>query len=480
MDNRKSDTFIVPKKLLITVEGRGVHFIASSKTASCRQRRADIMVNELLGIQYNIAKANVTDRKVQNLASYIKVNSLKAIHKTMDKNKASGIDKVTKEEYERNLEENLENLVKRMKDGSYHPNPTRRIYIPKEAKGRMRPLGISCYEDKLVESAIAQILEQIYEPKFYNESFGFRPNRNCHQAVREIIEMVQYRKTNYVVEADIRGFFDNVDHGWLMKMLRHDIADKRFLEPIEKFLKAGIMENGKYLDSERGTPQGNGASPILANIYLHYVLDNWFDVIVKRQCSGECYLIRYADDFVCCFQSGYEAKVFRKKLEERFAKYGLEVAEEKTKVLEFGRFARQNRERRGEGKPDTFDFLGFTFYCGMDGKKQFFRCRVKTSKKKLRSKIKAMKEWIMKHRTLPLEWIFKTINAKLRGHYQYYAVTDNIREVKTFLCITKKLLFKWLNRRSQRRSYTWKTFNEGLLRTFPLLEPSIKVSLFYR
>lgn len=306
MDNRKSDTFIVPKKLLITVEGRGVHFIASSKTESCKQRRADIMVNELLGIQYNIAKANVTDRKVQNLASYIKVNSLKAIHKTMDKNKASGIDKVTKEEYERNLEENLENLVKRMKDGSYHPNPTRRVYIPKEAK------------------------------------------------------------------------------------------------------------------------------------------------------------------------------VFRKKLEERFAKYGLEVAEEKTKVLEFGRFARQNRERRGEGKPDTFDFLGFTFYCGMDGKKQFFRCRVKTSKKKLRSKIKAMKEWIMKHRTLPLEWIFKTINAKLRGHYQYYAVTDNIREVKTFLCITKKLLFKWLNRRSQRRSYTWKTFNEGLLRTFPLLETSIKVSLFYR
>ena len=396
------------------------------------------MVNELLGIQYNIAKANVTDRKVQNLASYININSLRAIHKTMDKNKASGIDKVTKEKYEQNLEENLENLVKRMRIGSYRPNPTRRVYIPKETKGKMRPLGISSYEDKLVESAIAQILEQIYEPKFYNESFGFRPNRNCHQAVREIIEMVQHRKTNYVVEADIRGFFDNVDHEWLMKMLRHDIADKRFLEVIEKFLKAGIMENGKYLDSERGTPQGNGASPILANIYLHYVLDNWFDVIVKRQCSGECYLIRYADDFVCCFQSGYEAKVFREKLEERFAKYGLELAEEKTKALEFGRFARQNRERRG------------------------------------------MKEWIMNHRTLPLEWIFKIINAKLRGYYQYYGVTDNTREVKSFLCITKKLLFKWLNRRSQRRSYTWETFNNGLLRTFPLLEPRIKVSLFYR
>ena len=210
------------------------------------------MVNELLGIQYNIAKANVTDRKVQNLASYINVSSLRAIHKTMDKNKASGIDKVTKEEYEQNLEENLEKLVKRMKNGSYRPNPTRRVYIPKETKGKMRPLGIYSYE-----------------PKFYNESFGFRPNRSCHQAVREIIEIVQYRKTNYVVEADIRGFFDNVDHECLMQMLRHDIADRRFLELIEKFLKAGIMENGKYLDSERGTPQGNGASPILANIYLH-------------------------------------------------------------------------------------------------------------------------------------------------------------------------------------------------------------------
>ena len=190
MDNRKSDTSIIPKKLLITVEGRDVHFIASSKSESCRRRRADIMVNELLGIQYNIAKANVTDRKVQNLASYINVNSLRAIHRTMDKKKASGIDKVTKEKYEQNLEENLENLVKRMKTGSYRPNPTRRVYIPKETKGKMRPLGISSYEDKLVENAIAQILEQIYEQKFYNESFGFRPKRNCHQAVREIIEMI--------------------------------------------------------------------------------------------------------------------------------------------------------------------------------------------------------------------------------------------------------------------------------------------------
>lgn len=438
------------------------------------------MEKRILEIQYNVAKANVTDKRVQNLASYINVTTLTTIHKMLKSGKASGIDKVTKEEYGQNLQENLEDLVVRMKKGSYKPNPTRRVYIPKETKGKMRPLGISCYEDKLVEQAIANILGQIYEPKFYDTSYGFRPNKNCHQAVREIIEMVQYRKISYVVEADIRGFFDNVSHEWLLKMLEHDIADKKFLQIIEKFLKAGIMEQGQFIESEQGTPQGNGASPILANIYLHYVLDNWFDVIVKRQCSGEAYLIRYCDDFVCCFQNQWEAKVFQEKLKERFHKYGLELAEEKTKTLEFGRFAEQNRKKRGEGKPETFDFLGFTFYCGMDTKKQFFRCRVKTSKKKFRSKVKQMKNWIRDHRTIPLELIFKTINAKLRGHYQYYGVTDNTREVKNYLRCTKWLLFKWLNRRSQKKSYTIEKFYNGLLKTFPLLEPTVKVSLFYR
>ena len=197
------------------------------------------------------------------------------------------------------------------------------------------------------------------------------------------------------------------------------------------------MENGKYLDSESGSPQGNGASPVLANIYLHYVLDNWFDVIVQRQCQGQCYLIRYADDFVSCFQSKYEAEVFRQRLEERFAKYGLSLAEEKTKILEFGRFAAENRKRRGEGKPETFEFLGFTFYCGMDGKKQFFRCKVKTSKKKFRSKVLRMKEWIKSHRMMSVGELIKKINEKLAGHYQYYGVTDNMREVKSFQNATK-------------------------------------------
>ncbi|UZW15164.1 reverse transcriptase domain-containing protein [Clostridium pasteurianum] len=285
---------------------------------------------------------------------------------------------------------------------------------------------------------------------------------------------------NYIVEADIKGFFNNVNHEWLIKFLEHDIADKNFIVIIKKFLQAGIMEDGKYLDSEQGTPQGNGASPILANIYLHYVLDNWFDVKVKRKCNGEAYLIRYCDDFVCCFQNKWEAEEFYQRLIERFEKFGLELALEKTKILEFGRFSRRNRANRGLGKPKTFDFLGFTFYCSENGKKEFFRCKVKASKKKLRSKIKTMKEWIKNNRIMPVGQLIKKINQKLRGHYQYYGVTDNTRSVKSYQNVVKWLMFKWLNRRSQRRSYTLDAFYNGLLKTFPLLEPTTNVSLFYR
>ena len=438
------------------------------------------MVNQLLEIQWNIAKAEQTDRKVQNLASYINVEVLKEIHEAIDGEKATGIDKVTKQDYEQNLEENLQKLVQRMKNGSYRPQPVKRVYIPKDVKGKYRPLGISCYEDKLVEQAIAQILNQIYEPKFYNESYGFRPKRSCHMAVRDLSEKIQYRKTNYVVEADIRGFFDAVDHGWMIKMLEHDIADRKFIEIIRKFLNAGIMENGKYLDSETRTPQGNGASPILANIYLHYVLDNWFDVIVQRQCTGECYMVRYADDFVCCFQNRYEAQIFLERLKERFQKYGLELESSKTKILEFGRFAADKAKAKGKTKPETFDFLGFTFYCSTDRRKSFFRCKVKTSGKKYRNKLKAMNNWIKQNRNLPIQLMISKLNMKLRGHYQYYGVTDNTRKIKDFYDKTMKMLYKWLNKRSQRRSYTWESYRYGLLKTLPLQSPTIKVNLLGR
>lgn len=293
------------------------------------------MISELLGIRFNIEKAQ-TDGKVENLASYINKETLISSHKQMDRKKAKGFDGVSKEDYSKNLEENIINLVKRIKSGSYKPNATRRTYIPKDGSKKMRPLGISCYEDKMVENIIGQILTMIYEPKFYDKSFGFRPNRNCHQALRKLVDNIQFHKVNYVVEADIKGFFDNVSHEWLIKFLEHDIEDKRFIQIINKFLTAGIMDNGKYLICEKGTLQGNGASPVLANIYLHCVLDNWFDVMVKRRYKGETYLVRYCDDFVCCFQNKWEAERFYNELIERFRKFGLELALEKTKIQEFG------------------------------------------------------------------------------------------------------------------------------------------------
>ena len=438
------------------------------------------MGNGLSGIKYNIDKANRTDGHVQNLAPYINVETLKAVHEKMDASKAYGWDKVSKDEYSVNLDANLENLVDRMKKGSYWPKPSRRAYIPKEGSEKGRPLGISCYEDKLVECVIAEILGMIYEPKFLHSSFGFRPGRSCHSAIREIIEIEQYRKVNYVVEVDIKSFFDTVDHTWLIKFLEHDIADRRLINIIQRFLDAGIMENGQWLDTESGVPQGNGASPILANVYLHYVLDLWFDIKVKRECKGEAQLIRYCDDFVCCFKYKLEAEKFYYDLIERFAKFGLEVAPEKTKILEFGRFARVDRESRGAGKPDTFDFLGFTFYCGTDRTKEFFRCRVKSSRKRMRRKTHEMNNWLKYHRSMKVSELIAALNRKLSGYYQYYAVTDNTKEVKRYLNIVKWQLYKWLNRRSQKRSYNNDTFFNGLLKSNPLVEPRVKVSLRYR
>jgi len=438
-----------------------------------------MLIPELHGIKQTV-EAKAIQAKVMNLASAINKATLAAIHKGMDGKKAVGVDGVDKWEYQEHLDENLDRLLTRMKNGSYHPHPSRRTYIDKPGSTKKRPLGISCYEDKLVEKAVAQLLEIVYEPRFLNCSFGFRPNRNCHQAIREAIEMIQYRRTGYIVEADIRSFFDTLDHEWLIKFLEHDIADKKFIDIIRKLLKAGILEDGKLLVKEEGSPQGGGASAALANVYLHYVLDMWFEKVVRKQCHGEAYLIRYADDFVCCFQYKDEAEHFFAALGARMAKFNLELAQEKTRILEFGRFATENRKARGQGKPETFSFLGFTFYCSMDGRKQFFRVKVRTDRKKVISKLKKLNIWLKEHRHDRLKDLIERINRSLRGHYQYYGVTDNTKSMERFLHLVTELLYKWLNRRSQRRSYTWEQYNSRVLAKFPLLQPKIKVSLFYR
>ena len=433
------------------------------------------MVSGIRGIGYNISKANRTDGRVQNLAAHIDKDALRAIHRKMKAHKASGIDKVTKEEYGANLEENLDNLISRMKGGEYRPNPTRRVYIPKSGSKKMRPLGISCYEDKLVENAVAQMLIPIYEQKFIATSYGFRPNRGCHMAVREVIEMVQYRKVNYVVEADIRGFFDNVDHEWLMKMLAHDIADRRFLAIIERFLKAGVMENGKYLDREKGTAQGNGASPVLANVYLHYVLDLWFEKRVRNHAKGQCYLIRYADDFICCFQYRNEAELFLTELRDRMRKFGLELAEEKTKILEFGRFAERNRKTRGEEKPETFDFLGFTFFntTTRTGK---YRVGIRSSAKKMKAKRQAVKEWLRGRLTKPIAETMTKLHKKVEGHYNYYGISGNLREINKFTWYVWHTAYRMFNRRDQKGKMKIDCFKR--IWNYYMGKPSIRVDIW--
>ncbi len=436
------------------------------------------MASEPHGIREFVERS--TGTRVENLASAINEELLRRIHRKQKGKKATGVDGVSKADYGRNLDENLENLTGRMKREAYKPNPSRRVYIDKPGSAAKRPLGISCYEDKLVENAVAQLLEAVYEPRFSKASFGFRPGKNCHGAIREVIEDIQYRKTNYVVEADIKTFFDTLDHEWLIRFLEHDIADRKFIGIIRRFLKAGIMEDGKLLESDKGSPQGNGASPILANVYLHYVLDLWFDLAVKKQCKGEAYLIRYCDDFVCCFQYKDDAERFYRALPERFAKFGLTLALEKTNILEFGRFARENRAKRGQGKPETFSFLGFTLYCSEDSRKGFFRVKARTDRKKMVSKLKKLNLWLKGHRHWAVKEILAKINQSLRGHYHYYGVTDNTRNLERFRSMVTGLVFKWLNRRSQRKSYSWKEFREKLLAKFPIILPKVYVSLFYR
>lgn len=335
------------------------------------------------------------------------------------KNAAVGIDNVTKEEYAAELDANVVDLSGRLHRMAYHPQPVRRVYIPKPGTAKQRPLGIPCLEDKLVQSGLVRILEAVYEQDFMPDSYGFRPGRSCHQALKALSETVENKPVNHLVEADIKGFFDHVNQEWLMKFLAHRIQDKRIQRMVKRFLKAGVQEDGTLTRSETGTPQGGVISPLLANIYLHYALDLWFEKVVRRQSSGYARMIRYADDFVVCFQCERDARRFQRELIVRLEKFGLEVEPSKTRVLQFGRHAEQDAKGRGE-RPETFDFLGFTHYCGksLDGKR--YRMKRKTSRKKFTAKVRDFKEWLKKARTQKTAVIWEKVKAKLAGHYAYY------------------------------------------------------------
>ncbi|BBN98520.1 group II intron reverse transcriptase/maturase [Sporolactobacillus terrae] len=411
-----------------------------------------------------------------SLAHLLSEGELKICHRELQGNKATGVDRVTKVMYQEHLNEHLADLVKRLKQKSYRPLPVRRTYIDKPGTKKKRPLGIPAYEDKIVQRGIAKILNAIYEQDFFDCSFGFRPNRSCHDALKVLNVYIEKRYTNYIVDVDIKGFFDHVDHQWMMRFLNHRINDPSLLRLIARFLKAGYMEKGTWYASDKGTPQGGLISPILANIYLHYVIDLWFMKVVKKHCQGQAYLVRYADDFVCCFQYKQEAERFYGELKQRIGKFNLTLAEEKARIIPFGRFAWENAKRNENKKPKTFDFLGFTHYCGRS-KSGHFRVKRKSSRKKVCAKLKAHGQWLKAHRTNDLDSIMDRIKRSLIGYYNYYCITDNIPSVNAFRLQVIQLLYKWLNRRSQKRSYTWEKFNQ-LLKRCPLPQPRNKVNIY--
>jgi group II intron reverse transcriptase/maturase len=401
---------------------------------------------------------------------------LRECFQRLRKDAAAGIDDVTKELYAENLDANLSNLIERLHRMAYIPQPVRRKYIPKPGSAKQRPLGIPCFEDKLVQAGLVRILEAVYEQDFIEDSYGFRPGRSCHKALRALSETVEGQPVNHIVEVDIKGFFDNLKQEWLNKFLAHRIGDKRIQRMVKRFLKAGVAEDGSITVSDEGTPQGGVISPLLANIYLHYALDLWFEKVYRKKCSGYARMIRYADDFVVCFQYKMDAERFGRELRMRLGKFGLEVEPTKTKVMEFGRFAVQNAKARGE-KPATFDFLGFTHYCGTRRDGTGFRMKRVTTRKRFTAKVKAFKDWMKKARTLKTKELWATAQAKLRGHYAYYGVTDNLSGIKRFAAEAEKRLFKWLNRRGKRGCLNWERFCE-MLKRFPLPQPRIKVRMF--
>ncbi|QQK75790.1 group II intron reverse transcriptase/maturase [Salicibibacter cibarius] len=422
-----------------------------------------------------LAKNN-SDMTFTSLAHLLNSEYLMQCHHQLPNRKAPGVKGTTKMTYEQNLEENIEDLVLRMKQKSYCPSPAKRVYIPKDEKGKKRPLGIPEHEDKIVQKGMAPILNAIYENDFLDCSFGFRPQRNCHDALKVLNVYIEKRPVSYIVDVDIKGFFDHVDHKWMMAFLRERIVDPSFLRIIARFLKGGYMKQAKHYKTESGTPQGNLISPILANVYLHYVLDLWFERHVKKRIKGQAYLVRYADDFVCCFQYQEDAYAFYDALKLRLNKFNLEVAEDKTKIISFGRFAEENHKRAGKGNPPTFDFLGFTHYCSKS-KEGKFRVKRKTSKKKMASKLKRNNEWLKANRHLDIKDIVRKLNRSLQGYYNYYCITDNVTTVVKFQDAVIQQFFKWMNRRSQRKSFGWEKFRL-FLNKFPLPEPRAKVNIY--
>jgi len=412
-----------------------------------------------------IAERARRDKKsrFRDLYRMLNKDSLRECFYQLRKSAAPGVDKVTFGEYEKSLESNLVDVVERLKQKRYRAKLVRRKYIPK-GSGKLRPLGIPALEDKLLQMAATKVLTAIYEQDFLDSSWGYRPKRGPREASRVLADRLYRGKISWVVEADIRGFFDSISHEWMLRMLRERVADETFLRLIDKWLKAGVLEeSGEVIHPVTGTPQGGIISPILANIYLHYALDLWFERRVRKESQGDVYMIRFADDFVCAFQYRWDAMRFKQQLSERMGKFGLVVAAEKTRTLQFSRDVPEPNE--------AFEFLGFEFRWvrRLTGKMGVKRS---TSRKKLRASVKAFSEWIKEHRGSRITTVMRTVCRKLNGYWNYYGVRGNYERMSRLYEQCRNLLFKWLNRRSHKRSYTWDGFVE-MLRTFNVPPPRI-------
>jgi len=401
---------------------------------------------------------------------HVTIDLLRQSYKSLKRTAAPGVDDVTWKSYGEQLEVRLPNLHERVQSGTYRAMPSKRIWIAKP-DGRQRPIGIAVLEDKIVQHAVVQVLNQIYEETFLGFSYGFRPERHQHKALDAIWVGITRRKVSWVLDADISGFFDAIDHEWLMKFVEHRIADPRILVLIRKWLRAGVSEDGQWSKTTIGTPQGAVISPLLANIYLHYVLDLWVNKW-REEARGDVIIVRYADDWITGFQYRNEANRFQQELQERLAKFGLRLHPKKTRLLEFGRFAIENRSKRGEGKPETFDFLGFTHICAKTRKNNKFTILRKTIAKRLQAKLKDVRKEIKRRMHVPVPEQGKWLRSVVQGHLNYYAVPGNHQSVDAFRTEVAKSWLQALRRRSQRgRNLTW----ERIKRLVKVWLPSAKV-----
>jgi RNA-directed DNA polymerase len=475
-DGEKSDTSVVPGKpsnnaaepAAETVEGREVAKGNSGERNALRTQGRGGALSAL----DRVRDAARRDRKMRFTAllhHVYDVERLRRAYLGLKREATPGVDGETWEHYGEQLETNLQNLSERLKRGAYRAKPVRRAYIEK-ADGRQRPLGVPTLEDKVVQRAVVEVLNAIYEQDFLGFSYGFRPKRSPHHALNALTVAIQTRKVNWVLDADIRSFFDRLDQSWLVKLVEHRVADRRVIRLIQKWLSAGVLEEGRRARSEVGTVQGGSVSPLLANIYLHYVFDLWVRQWRRTQARGEVIVVRFADDFVVGFEHHREAEQFLAALTQRLAHFGLELHPDKTRLIEFGRFAVADRQRRGEGKPETFNFLGFTHSCGRTGKGHFVVLR-KTMRKRMQAKLQAVKLELQRRRHTTIGEQGKYLGAVMRGHLQYYGVPRNYPALRAFRRAIGRLWRQSLNRRSQRGQVTW----ERMARILRVSLPQVRI-----